>query len=237
LKYVLFDLDGTLLPLDTDKFVKGYLKALSEKMANRIEPELFIPKLLSATEAMVLNLENKTNEEVFAEHFFKDCLEDKDNILQQFEEFYLNEFKSLQVHSARHDSNILEMLDYLKSKGAGVIIATNPLFPLVAVKERLRWIDIEEYEFDLITSYEKMKYCKPHLQYYEQILEELNAKPEDCLMVGNDMQEDMVASKLGMKTFLLEGYLIDRKTSYFEPTYRGSLLDLQDCIVSLYKNP
>lgn len=236
MKYVLFDLDGTLLPLNTDEFVNGYLKALSKKIANYIEPDIFVPKLLKATEAMVLNLEEKTNEEVFAEHFFRDCFEDKEGILKQFEEFYLNEFKNLQIHATTHESHVSEMLDYLKSKDVGIVIATNPLFPLTAIKERLSWIDISEYEFDLITSYEKMKYCKPHLQYYEQILEEINANPEDCLMVGNDMQEDMVASKLGMKTFLLEGYLIDRNTSYIEPTYRGSYLDLQDCIMKLCKN-
>ena len=233
MKYVLFDLDGTLLPLDTDGFINGYLKALSKKMANYIEPDVFVPKLLKATEAMVLNLEDKTNEEVFAEHFFKDSPESKVSILEQFEEFYLNEFKSLHVHSAKHEPHVLEMLEYLTSKGVGIIIATNPLFPLIAIKERLRWIDVDEYDFKLITSYEKMKYCKPHLQYYKQILEEINAKPEDCLMVGNDMQEDMIASKLGMKTFLLEEYLIDRNTYRIEPTYRGSFLDLQKCIYEL----
>ena len=88
MKYVLFDLDGTLLPLDTEDFIKGYLKVLSKKMANYIQPDVFVPKLLKATEAMVLNLEEKTNEEVFSEHFFKDCPENKVSILKQFEEFY-----------------------------------------------------------------------------------------------------------------------------------------------------
>ena len=232
MKYVLFDLDGTLLPLDTDEFLKDYLKALSQKMTNHIEPDVFVPKLLKATEAMILNLEDKTNEEVFAEHFFRESPESKTSILEQFEEFYLNEFKSLQVHS-KPNPHALKILEYLDSKDVGIVIATNPLFPLIAVKERLRWIDIDEYDFKLITSYEKMKYCKPQLQYYEQILEIINAKPEDCLMVGNDMQEDMIASKLGMKTFLLEDYLIDRNTYRIEPTYKGSFLDLQDYITQI----
>ena len=232
MKYVLFDLDGTLLPLDTEDFIKGYLKVLSKKMANYIQPDVFVPKLLKATEAMVLNLEEKTNEEVFSEHFFKDCPENKVSILKQFEEFYLNEFKSLQIHS-KPNPYALEILNYLDSKGVGAIIATNPVFPMIAVKERLSWIGIDECKYRLITSYEKMMYCKPHLQYYKQILKELDAKPEDCLMVGNDMQEDMVASKLGMKTFLVEDYLIDKNTFYIEPTSRGSFLELRDWIMEL----
>lgn len=234
MKYVLFDLDGTLLPLDMEGFLKGYLKALSKKMADFIEPEIFAPKLLKATEVMILNTEDKTNEEVFAEYFFQDCLENKAAILGQFEEFYLNEFKALQVYSKPNPS-ALEVLDYLASKGIGVVIATNPVFPLIAVKERLSWIGIEEYDYKLVTSYETMKYCKPHLQYYEQILEKIGTEAKDCLMVGNDMQEDMIASKLGMKTFLVEDYLIDRNTFQIEPTYRGSFLELREFIYNCVK--
>ena len=232
MKYVLFDLDGTLLPLDTENFVNHYLKLLSKKMANCIEPDAFVPKLLKATKAMILNLDEKTNEEVFTEHFFIDCFESKTSMLKQFEDFYLNEFKSLQIHS-KPNLYAWEVLDYLNSKGVGAVIATNPVFPLIAIKERIRWAGVDEYEYKLITSYENMKYCKPHLHYYKQILKELNAKPEDCLMVGNDMQEDMVASRLGMKTFLVEDYLIDNNTFLIEPTYRGSFQDLRDCIMEL----
>lgn len=232
MKYVLFDLDGTLLPLDTENFLNDYLKTLSKKMANFIEPDRFVSKLLKSTEAMILNLEEKTNEEVFSENFFKDCPENKANMLKQFEEFYLNEFKNLKIHS-KPNPYALEIIDYLDAKGIETIIATNPVFPLIAIKERLNWVGIDGYEYKLITSYENMKYCKPNLHYYKQILMELNAKPEDCLMVGNDMQEDMVASKLGMKTFLVEDYLIDNKTFFVEPTYRGSFLDLRDFIREL----
>ncbi|WP_028307280.1 HAD family hydrolase [Desulfitibacter alkalitolerans] len=232
MKYVLFDLDGTLLPLDTESFINHYLKVLSKKMASCIEPDAFVPKLLKATEAMILNLEEKTNEEVFTEHFFIDCSESKTSMLKQFEDFYLNEFKSLQIHS-KPNPHAMEVLDYLNSKGVGTVIATNPVFPLIAIKERIRWAGVDEYEYKLITSYENMKYCKPHLHYYEQILEEINAKPEECLMVGNDMQEDMVASRLGMKTFLVEDYLIDNNTFSIEPTYRGTFADFRDCIMEL----
>ena len=36
-------------------------------------------------------------------------------------------------------------------------------------------------------------------------------KPEECLMVGNDVREDMVTEQLGMKTFLLTDCLINKE--------------------------
>lgn len=228
MKYVLFDLDGTLLPLDTEHFVQEYLKLLSQTMKDDFEPSHFISRILKATEAMILNLEDKTNEEVFIEYFFTDN-ENVEMTIKKFEIFYMNEFKKLKIHS-KPNPYVQDILKYLKSKKIDVVIATNPIFPLIAIEERIRWIGIDSFDFKLITSYENMKFCKPQLQYYQQILDEINANPGDCLMVGNDIQEDIIASKLGMKTFLVEDYLIDNKRYYFEPTYKGSFLDLKNFI-------
>ena len=48
---------------------------------------------------------------------------------------------------------------------------------------------------------------KPNPRYYADILAEIGLRGEDCLMVGNDTKEDLVAAELGFDTFLLEGYL------------------------------
>ena len=42
------------------------------------------------------------------------------------------------------------------------------------------------------------------------ILNKLNCKAEECIMIGNDVDEDMVASNLGIKTFLLTDCLINK---------------------------
>ena len=41
-------------------------------------------------------------------------------------------------------------------------------------------------------------------------METLGVKAEECLMVGNDVREDMVAQELGMQVFLLTDCLINR---------------------------
>ena len=36
-------------------------------------------------------------------------------------------------------------------------------------------------------------------------MQKLNVSPEECLMVGNDVSEDMIAETIGMKVFLITG--------------------------------
>ena len=60
------------------------------------------------------------------------------------------------------------------------------------------------------TTYENSRFCKPNPAYYEEILEKIGCRAEECAMVGNDVDEDMVAGKLGMKTFLLTPCLLNR---------------------------
>ena len=47
--------------------------------------------------------------------------------------------------------------------------------------------------------------------YYKKLLEELSLSPEECVMIGNDVGDDMVAESLGIKCFLLTDCLINRK--------------------------
>ena len=70
---------------------------------------------------------------------------------------------------------------------------------------------------------ERMHFCKPNPAYYQEILELLGAKAEECLMIGNDVEEDMVAATLGIKTRLVTDLLISRDQLQIEPNYRCRL--------------
>ena len=53
---VLFDLDGTLLPMDQDLFTKGYFKLLAAKLAPYgYEPKQLIDAVWAGTAAMLKN--------------------------------------------------------------------------------------------------------------------------------------------------------------------------------------
>lgn len=231
IKAVLFDLDGTLLPMDTDVFLQEYLKLLSQATASFIEPEIFVSELMAATYKMIANREpDMTNEAVFIREFFSATGLDPAIMMPVFEKFYKTDFCRL-AEFFSPDPLVPALVEATMNKYK-VVIATNPVFPEIAIRERLRWVGIDEFPFTLVTSYENMHYCKPQVEYYLEITEKIKIKPEECLMVGNDVDEDLVAGKIGMKTFLVDTYLINRSNRDYAADYQGSLKDFYTFINS-----
>ena len=114
----------------------------------------------------------------------------------------------------------------IKESGRRVALATNPIFPAVATENRVRWTGLDVSEFELYTTYENCRHCKPNLDYYRDILDKLDLRPEDCLMVGNDVEEDMVAQALGMQVFLITACLINKGGKDIGAYPHGSFEDL-----------
>lgn len=224
-KTILFDLDGTLLPLDLDIFLKSYLKSISAYFSKQIAPEHFIHHLLKSTEKMVRNSGLQTNEEVFMESFLPPLGLVKDHVYPQFEEYYTTEFCKLRQYTSPSAVSP-KILETALANDWQIVLATNPLFPRIAIEERMRWGGIEEYPWKHITSYESSRFCKPNPFYFQEITELLDLEPSECWMVGNDCEEDMVAGKLGFNTFLVTDYLIDKGNKTIEPDRTGSLSEL-----------
>ena len=106
------------------------------------------------------------------------------------------------------------------------MLATNPVFPAVATKSRMGWVGLVPEDFALVTTYENSRYCKPNLDYYREILKTINCQPEECLMVGNDVDEDMVAAELGMQVFLLTDCILNRRNKDISRYPHGSFPEL-----------
>ncbi|WP_177208731.1 HAD family hydrolase [Tindallia magadiensis] len=210
MKTILFDLDGTLLPMNLEKFMKLYLDALTEKFKPYLEPGLFKEKLWIATKAMISNSgKTKSNEEVFMETFAKDLPIKKEKAWFLFDHFYSNEF-SLVKKSTWQDPNMIESVKVLKEKQYSLVVATNPLFPQNAVYERIRWAGLNPDDFLYITTFEIMHAAKPNTEYYEEILDRLKLSSEEVLMVGNDALEDLAAAEIGISTYLLTDHLLNK---------------------------
>ena len=121
------------------------------------------------------------------------------------------------------------VIKILKEKGVRVVLATNPVFPAVATLNRIRWAGLNSEDFEYITTYENSSYCKPNPSYYQEILAKIGVEPSQCIMVGNDVGEDMVApSQLGMKTFLLTDCLINKTQKSVEEYNHGDF----DCLIA-----
>lgn len=233
LEVVLFDLDGTLLPMDMSHFVKSYMEALCAKFSHLIQPKKLVNEIWQGTYKMVSDRDaGRTNKDVFWTYFLPQFNIDVDILSPMFDEFYDKDFTYLKK-TTRPNPFARSVMDTLMEKDYRVGIATNPIFPARAIEERLNWVDVADFPYSLVTSYENMHYCKPHLEYYQEILEMLDVCPEKCLMVGNDVEEDLVARKLGIKTFLVDDCLLNTRNLPIETDDRGSFADLMKFIKEL----
>ena len=225
-KAILFDLDGTLLPMDQEIFIKAYFSGLAKKLAPLgYEPEKLIKAIWTGTGAMVKNDGKSTNEEMFWQSFAGMFGADARKDEPVFAAFYADEFQRVQ-ESCGFDPKARETIDAIKALGLRVILATNPIFPAIATESRMRWAGLDKAAFELYTTYENSSFCKPNPAYYQQILEKIGLQAEECLMVGNDVTEDGAAEKLGMDVFFLPKCLINKENRDISAYPQGDLDDL-----------
>lgn len=227
LKAVLFDLDGTLLPMDQDEFVKGYFRLLAKKLAPYgYEPDKLVKAIWHGTGAMIQNDGSCTNEVVFWKDFTNIFGEQARSHEPVFAEYYEKDFQQVK-NICGYTPKAAEIVRSLKAAGFRVALATNPVFPAIATESRIRWAGLEPEEFELYTTYENIGFCKPNLDYYREILRRMELDAADCLMVGNDVDEDMVAGQLGMEVFLLTDHLINKSGTDIDAFPHGSFDDLR----------
>lgn len=226
LKLVLFDLDGTLLPMEQEAFMKAYFGGIVQKMVPYgYDPKKLIDGIWAGTAAMVKNDGRAKNEDVFWETFCGLFGEEARAQIPVFEEYYRNEFQQVQK-ACGCNPKAMATVRTIKRMGLRVALATNPLFPAIATESRIRWTGLDPVEFEKYTTYENSRYCKPNLDYYRELLAELDCPAENCLMVGNDVAEDMVAEQLGMKVFLLSDCIINKHGEDISRYPNGSFDDL-----------
>jgi len=230
IKAILFDLDGTLLDIDLDKFITQYLNLLAQSVAHLISPKKFIAKILKASKAVEENNGGKTNEDVYTDVFFPLEGHTQEDIKPFFDKFYEHDFSKLRIYTQKKpEARIVVQKAF--DKGYDVIIATTPLLPAIAIEQRLEWANVADFPYRLITTIENSHATKSlaHLLYYEQILDKIGFPAEKCLMVG-DEDKDMIAKRLGFNTFLITGKNKELNLEIPEPTYKGSLSDLKSLI-------
>ncbi|MEN6462120.1 MAG: HAD family hydrolase [Syntrophomonas sp.] len=228
LKAILFDLDATLLNIDMNFFLKKYFEKMVIMAAEWgfNQPEKLVQRVYKSTGVMIDDINPATsNEEAFMQDFLADGMfGSEESVKAFFDHFYQAGFPQL-ARYCKPIPGMPEMMKKLYTKGVKVVIATNAVFPLKALSDRINWAGIGHFNYDLVTSYEIMHFCKPHPEYYLEIADKIKVNPEDCLMVGNDMSEDLPAGKVGMKTFIVEDMLITGDVDY-KPDWQGKKTDL-----------
>ncbi|KAF0227580.1 MAG: hydrolase [Erysipelotrichaceae bacterium] len=232
LNTILFDLDGTLLPIDAKAFEKIYFSALSSRFTDMYPPEAFIKLIWDATIAMVKDTTHRTNEVVFMEALGSVVNEKLSEMQRRFELFYQSDFDLLKA-AVIESAEVKEAVRLLKEKGYTLVIATNPMFPRIAIEKRISWTGLDRKDFAYVTSFEDNHYCKPQVQYFEEILKDIHKDASECLMVGNDAQEDMAANSVGIQTYLITTHLIHRQQREIQADHKGSYADFLLYVQSL----
>lgn len=233
IKTVLFDLDGTLLPMNQEKFTKSYFKQLAMRVAPLgYEPKSLVNAVWKGTAAMVKNNGKCTNEEAFWKSFSKDYGEKALKDKTVFDDFYKAEFQNAKSDCG-FNPIVKETISEIKNMGYRTALATNPIFPAIATESRIRWAGLNPDDFEFYTTYENSIHCKPNPEYYKDVLKTINCNAEECLMVGNNVDEDMIAETLGMKVFLITDCLINDNNKDISVYPNGSFPELLTYIKEL----
>ena len=230
---ILFDLDGTLLPMDNDAFTRGYFKLLAARLAPLgYEPAKLVDSIWAGTAAMVKNDGSQNNETAFWKRFSEIYGEEVLNDLPVFEDFYATDFQKGK-ELCGFQPKAAQAVREVKKLGLRAALATNPIFPAIATESRIRWAGLSPEDFLFYTTYENCRFCKPNPKYYEEVLQKIGRRPEECVMVGNDAGEDGAAAALGIPVFLLTDCLINRQGADLSAYPQGGFPELKEYLARL----
>lgn len=222
-KNYLFDLDGTLLPMDMEKFIKLYFGSLCQRFSPilKVQPDTLVKAVWKGVGAMGNNDNTMLNKERFWQVASNECNKDLHPYVEQFNDYYANEFVAAK-QATNTTPYAKKSIEYIKQNGGRLIAATNPIFPEVATNRRLQWAGLDPNDFEYITVYDNSGYCKPNLKYYEMICDRCKIAPEESIMIGNDVDEDLCSSQLGFDTYLITDCLINREQKDYSMHKSGS---------------
>ena len=221
---ILFDLDGTLIFHEHNVFISEYFKSISSYVASRgLDPKRFVEATMYGTGFVLNNDGSRFHKELFWEKFFEVYGEKEkfDEIVKISDDYYLTNFKEMKAFSNCNE-NAKAAIELARKNGRKVVLATNPVFPLTALLERLSWSGLSKDDFDLITSYENSTFSKPNPNYYFEICRKIGVNPKNAIMIGNDERDDMKAAfEAGLMCYLVTDCRIMAK-DYFWTGQRGT---------------
>lgn len=234
---LLLDLDDTLLATGTDQFTQAYLDKLGAYLerAVHIPASQVIHHLLVATEAMVRNNQpDCTLEQAFNQVFYPALGTTAVDLQPVIVDFYNRIYPTLQEKTFPMPG-AKAFVESAFEKGWRIAIATNPLFPETAVRQRLAWanLPLEKYPFELLGSFESFHFSKPNPAYFTEVYSRLGCGDGPVLVAGDDLARDVLpAQKAGLPVYHIRNYESDQ-TSYPDSLPAGTLEDLVRYLVGV----
>jgi len=201
---LLLDMDDTLLNTNISAFIPAYFQELVQALAPYAAPEALMRGLLAGTNAMNANQDfARTLKEAFEEVFLPIVQSSRETLAPAIETFYDQTFPALRkLTSPKPEAQ--PFMEWARARGIRIAIATDPLLPLKANTQRLQWAGFQPQDFALVSAYENFSFTKSQPAYYAEILGQIGWADGAVLMVGNDMERDILpAQQLGLATYYL----------------------------------
>ena len=235
-KNFLFDLDGTLLPMDMKYFIDLYVAAFCKSMVpvTKIESKPLMNAIWTSVAKMAKNDGDCLNIDIFWQTMNSVCKRDMRVFSDNFDNFYRGEFSVCRA-ATKVQPLARIVVDYIRQRGGNIIVSTNPIFPKSATYRRILWAGLDVNDFDYITTNDNSSACKPNLNYYEEICSVCGIRPEESIMIGNDVNEDMPAERLGFDTFLITDCLINRDNKELSLYRHGTFEDFFDFLTDIFR--
>lgn len=197
-------MDDTLLRNDMDVFVTQYLGAFSKHLAGKVDPQRFVDAMLMGTRAMEQNRRPEcTLQEAFEAAFFSILRVDPGEFYQLADAFYAEVFPSLQRYTTPVPQAV-RVLETLRDRGHRLAVATNPLFPLTAIAQRLAWggVPLELFPYEAIGAFDQYHFAKPDPAYFAEMLAHMGWPDGPVVLVGDDPVRDVAAgAALGLPVY------------------------------------
>jgi len=228
---LLFDLDDTLLDTNLEAFVPAYFQALVTHLSDYVAADVMLRALIQGMSLMNESEDpTRTLQEVFEAEFYPALGIPKDELKEVLENFYDEVFPKLAEHTAVRPA-AAPLIEWALSCGFRIAIATDPFFPRKATYHRLGWAGLDPEKLDLISTFEHFHFSKTHSAYYAEMMGRLGWPDGPVLMVGNDVQRDLLpAHRLGLKTYWIDG---EPTSSPGFEAGRGKLADLRPWLESI----
>lgn len=204
IRALLLDLDDTLLQSNFEAFLPAYMGRLAAALEDLGPSDHVINHLISSTQAMINDLDpTRTLKQAFDARFYPGLETSEPTLRPRIDRFYRDTYPTLRdLTSPVEDA--LEFIQRVEAAGIEMVVATNPLFPATAIRQRLAWagLPIEDAPFSFLTSYERFHFAKPQPEYYAEILGLLGVQAESAAIVGDDVENDLEpAALLGIAGF------------------------------------
>jgi pyrophosphatase PpaX len=193
---ILFDLDGTLI--DTNELIiSTYLHTLEKYFPGQYGREDVLPFLGPTLHEVFGNMDPEKVEEMVLDYRTFN-LANHDALVKEFE-------------------GVIETVETLKSKGYKLAIVTTKRED-VALKG-MRLMKLDPF-FDVVVAYDHVKKVKPDPEPIMLALEQLNAKPEEAMMVGDNFHDILAGKNAGTKTVGVAWSIKGREyIAKYEPDY------------------